>query len=115
MSITWPATLPQKFLIEGYSETPPNNAVRHDPDGGASLVRKRYTKAVGEISGNISVTVYQVAILNTFYETYGGFTEFTFPHPRTGATITCRMTEPPQYTPMGRINWRAAIKLEVLV
>lgn len=115
MSITWPATLPQDFLLDGYSETPPDNTVRHDPDGGAALVRKRYTKAVGEISGNISLIDSQVGTLDTFYETYGGFTEFTFPHPRTGATITCRMLEPPQYTPMGGINWRAAIKLEVLV
>ena len=115
MSVTWPETLPVHFLQDGYQETPPDNTVRHDPDGGAALARKRYTKAVGSISGSINLTEAQVEALDAFYGAYGGFTEFTRPHPRTGATITCRMTEPPQYTPHGGLNWKALINLEVLV
>jgi hypothetical protein len=115
MSITWPATLPQKFLVDGYSEAPPDNSSRHDPDEGAALARKKYTAAVGKLSGKMLMTSDQVEILDEFFRTYGGFTEFVFPKPRTGATITCRMTEPPQYTPHGGLNWKALIKLEVLV
>jgi hypothetical protein len=114
MSVSWPAILPQKFLVDGYKETPPDNTVRHDPDGGAALARKKYTAAVGKISGAMSMTAAQVAILDNFYATYGGFTEFIFPNPRTGAAMNCRMLAPPDYSADG-IRWQALLSLEVLV
>lgn len=115
MSITWPATLPQKFLVDGYSEAPPDNSIRHDPDEGAALARKKYTAAVGKLSGKMSMTSDQVEILDEFFRTYGGFTEFVFPKPRSGAALTCRMKAPPQYVPAGGVWWDVTLTLEVLV
>ena len=115
MGVIWPTTLPQTFHSR-YSETPPDNTLRHDPDEGAALVRKKSTKAVGAMSGIMEMTSAQVDILDAFYNTYGGFTEISFPHPRTGASCTVRMVSPPKYDGKdGSLWWDVSVAFEVLV
>jgi hypothetical protein len=114
MSVTWPSELP-KFRQQGYAESPPDNTVRNDPDGGPALARKKYTAGVGQLKGTMSLTAAQVETLDQFYRTFGGFTEFSMTHPRTGADITCRIIEPPAHVPAGGGRWNSTVSLEVLV
>lgn len=114
MAIIWPVTLPTTFGADNYVESPPDNTVRHDPDGGPSMARPLYTAAVRPLSGQMLMTKTQVATLDLFYSTYGGFTEFSFVHPRTGAAITCRLPKPPEYRTKGPLEWLVTIHLEIL-
>ncbi|QLH37711.1 MAG: hypothetical protein HWD60_00095 [Defluviicoccus sp.] len=43
MSAVWPSSLPQKPLVDGFSETAPNLVVRSPMDVGPAKVRRRAT------------------------------------------------------------------------
>jgi len=117
MSIpSWPETLPQNILAQGYKGGLPNNLLRQQMDIGPAKVRRRGTVAVEPVTGNILVTPAQLATLKTFYETtlLDGTLRFSWVQPEDGTTaVEMRFTEPPTW------NWvdgyfEVALSLEIL-
>lgn len=114
---TWPASLPQKFLARGYSESPPNNALRTEMDQGPDKVRRRSTDAVWEYNGLMRLTGAQLTIwLEFYYQTIKEVGAFDFPHPRTGDTIEVRVANqtPPYRALNANDQWELTLSLEEL-
>jgi len=136
-TMTWPLTLPQRVLVDGYSEKPPNNILRSQPQKGPAILRKYTSGGVRPFTANVMLQGWQLHILDDFFmETLdGGLWPFWFPHPREGETtlttligedittetgeeivtgykIIVRMVEPPTYTANGPVVFQAAMSLE---
>ncbi len=113
---TWPASLPQYVLVEGYSEAPPQNTIRTSMDVGPPKMRRRSTAAVRPITGNQHMNKTQVAALDTFYVTTlnSGVDQFDWVHPRTQSAVDFRFTAPPQYESLGGTAWMVTLSLEVM-
>ena|SRR5581483_3281963 len=89
---TWPDTLPQQLLMDGYAETPPSNVIRSTMDQGPPKDRRRSTDAERLFSGTMELTQDQIGIWEDFYyNTIDEVLPFDFPHPRTGATISVKV------------------------
>lgn len=111
---TWPS-LPAP-LINTFKETVPDNILRTSMDRGVDKVRRRTTANARGIQFTLLLTPAQISTLETFYVTtlLSGADEFDYTHPRTGATVNARFTQPPAYSDVNGINFRAEIALEVL-
>lgn len=116
MTIQWPNTLPAAPLVEGFHETPGQTAVRTQMEQGPAKVRRRTTAGVDSMSLLLLLSKAQVATLESFFSDTlaGGALGFAYTHPRTGLSVTCRFTAPPQYTPTNGNYFKAALSLEVL-
>lgn len=112
---TWPAALPQALLL-GLTETAPNLTIRTQMEAGPAKVRQRFTAAPRPVQGELVLTESQANTLDTFYVTTlaGGALRFGWRHPRTDAAVTYRFTEPPSYQQIGALQYRVAMKLEIL-
>ena len=115
-SITWPATLPQDFLVQSYSESPPDNLIRQSMDVGPPKVRRRQTAAPRIIRAAQNLSSTELGYLETFYVTtsYSGALAMDLPHPRTGSTVEARFKTPPTYTALGAGRWMVNYEFEVL-
>lgn len=113
----WPVDLPQKPLVQGFSETLPTLTVRSPMDTGPAKVRRRSTAGVTQMQCVFRLTATQRASLLTFWQTTlaGGSLSYNWTHPISGANIVCRIVEPPSLTPAAGGNaWAASLKIEVL-
>ena len=83
----WPSDLPQKPLVQGFSETPPNLLTRSPMDVGPAKVRRRSTAGVTVLQCVFRLTTTQRASLLTFWQTTlaGGSLSYTWTHPISGA------------------------------
>lgn len=117
MTDAWPGGLPQSPLLQGYSESPPDVALRTPMDGGVAKLRRRFTAATRPLQWAMICTKAQVATLDTFYSTtlVGGTLPFTFDHPRTTDNEEFRFIAPPVYVVIGSEDeWRVSVSLEQL-
>lgn len=116
--VSWPETLPQYFLLSGYTETLPDNMIASKIDVGRQKRRKRYTVANTTITGNIALTATQKATLETFYNVTlgGGVLAFDWVNPVTQVAyeFQFKANTPPKITPNGPVSFIAAIELEQL-
>lgn len=112
---SWPGTLPQYLLQDGFSETLPNNSIRSKMEIGPPKMRRRGTGAPRLIPGKQYMTAAQVEIFDVFYESTlkSGSLRFDWISPRTQASKELRFVAPPVYTPMGA-NYIVSIKLEIM-
>ncbi|HRI77598.1 MAG TPA: hypothetical protein PLX33_11510 [Alphaproteobacteria bacterium] len=112
---TFPDTLPAP-LANSFQEQPANNIVRTQMDVGPAKVRRRTTSNVSSIRVAYVLSAAQVDEIQTFFaeDTAGGALGFDFTHPRTGATVTARFNEPPQYASMNGLYYQVTVSLEVL-
>jgi hypothetical protein len=112
----WPATLPQSFLVQGFSEMMPNNVIRSKMDVGPPKVRRRSTAAPTELMGRQAMTLTQTETLDTFYKdtTAYGSQEFTWDDPRTGDSVSMRFKAPPKLTALGNDYWMVEFQMEIL-
>ncbi len=115
-AITWPATLPQKPLTDGYGEGFEDNVIRSGPDKGASKTRPRFTRLRKTRSVAFQLTDAQKVLFDTFYESiHGGSEPFNWVDPVSGAAIVVMMkanvTGPKRLTAN---RWRVSFELEIL-
>ena len=113
----WPVDLPQKPLVQGFSETLPNLVTRSPMDIGPAKVRRRSTAGVTQLQCVFRLSAAQRASLLTFWQTTlaGGSLSYNWVHPISGAGIVCRIVEPPALAPAtGGVAWAASLKIEVL-
>ena len=137
---TWPASLPKRVRVDGFTEKPPNNLLRSQPQKGPAIVRKYSSAAVRPITCGVFLELWQVHVLDDFFtiDLDSGLWPFLFPNPReseahlgnlvgveltteTGEVIVIearpvlvRLVEPPTYTPLGPVVLVASMNLEVL-
>jgi hypothetical protein len=112
---TWPVTLPQSILADGYSETLPDTVIRTSMDVGPAKVRRRISNNSFPIVGTLVISRTQVGYLKTFYNTtlLGGSLAFDWADPTTRATVSMRFTGPPKISSVS--GWyKVDMALEVL-
>lgn len=63
----WPATLPDRFLLDGLSFEEPDVTIRDEMDIGPAKVRARYTAAAEPFSGKLLMTGAQLDTFRLFY------------------------------------------------
>lgn len=92
MAVTWPPSLPRVPLRDGAVEGTGDGRIRHQPDQGPAMVRRRYSAVAKPFAWQVLVTQAQLATFLDFYETTleGGALPFEHVHPRTGATVHFR-------------------------
>ena len=138
----WPLDLPQRALVEGYSEQPANILLRSQTDIGPAKVRARSSAGIEPLTAVLSLQLWQAERLRRFFreEIAMGALPFFWPDQRldgaalvdadgvtaltdeTGRVLLAssrqlvRMTQPPVITPQPRpsVTWRAQLQLEVL-
>ena len=96
MADLWPATLPQVFQEDGYSESPDDVVVPSGVDEGPDIARRRSTAQPAQVTGQLLLDASQYATLRSFYESHT-VTRFQWKDPR-GATRYYRFLRPPKYT-----------------
>lgn len=113
---TWPATLPQRPLLNGYSEQRVDANARSSVAVGPSKTRRRYTAVPVVFNCQWSMTTAQLAALETFYVTtlLEGSTSFDWPHPRSGSTVTARFVGPYTLSPYSTDAYTIGAQIEVL-
>lgn len=112
----WPISLPQSPLADSFRETVADNTIRSQVDQGPAKLRRRATAAVGLISCGFLLDKMESAVLSDFYKTglSGGVLPFTFRHPRTGGSITCRFKSPPIFAANTGDYFRITLELEIM-
>jgi hypothetical protein len=82
---SWPATLPQCPLLNGFDEQPQPNVTAFKPEVGPIKARRRSTAKAWVTSMTFHFTNTQLDAFNTFFEATleDGSLPFTMQHPRT--------------------------------
>lgn len=114
----WPAGLPQRLLLQGASLGVGDGLLETQPDQGPPQSRRRSTSAARPLVGSMMLSDAQMTTFETFFYTtiLGGSLPFSFPDPRTGATLLVKFTKAnlPGYVPQGGDNYLLSINLSVL-
>lgn len=114
---SWPSSLPEDLLIDGYSETLPDTTIRSNMEVGPAKVRRRISYNVTPVEGRIFVSTDQAATLATFYNDTlgGGSLAFSMTHPRTNVISSFRFTSSPKITADNSSNyWFIDLNLEII-
>jgi len=113
---SWPTSLPDKPLKQGFEESPPNTRVRTEMGVGPAKMRRRATAGVRVFKVNFLLTETQVQTLDDFVMSTlgGGLARFDWTHPRTGASAEFRFRELPTYQPALGDRYRATATLELM-
>jgi hypothetical protein len=118
MPSAWPGTLPQRLLLAGARLGVGDGLLEYSPDIGPSITRRRTAAVMRPLVGSMMLTDAQMTIFETFFYTTigGGSLPFTFPDPRTGATLLVKFTKQglPDYAPQGADNYLLQMNLAVL-
>lgn len=113
---TWPASLPQQMVEDGFEQSLPDNLVRSQPDVGPALVRRKTLANVAPVTGAVLVDGAQLETLVLFFVTtlQSGALRFNWANPRTGAACEMRFTAPPKWAKAGGPLWRVSLSLEIM-
>jgi len=120
MSASWPVSLPQLVLQDGFQEQPPNTVVGWSPDSGPDKLRRRFTAGPRPLKLNLVMTWAQVETFDQWFRDTlaDGALPFDWVHPRTGLAVTLRFKagQPPVYTPErpGAVTWLVSASVEVM-
>jgi hypothetical protein len=112
---TWPASLPPPAL-NTLRESPPRNMMRSSMDKGPAKTRRRTTANIRPLSFSLNLTEAQVQTLDDFFvdDLFSGVDEFDYTHPRTGAPVTARFVQEPEYSEREGVLYNVGIALEIL-
>jgi hypothetical protein len=77
----WPATLPQRFLVDGYSEKLRDGRILSKTSSGPGKARRRFSSAVLPVTASLHLTNADKARFEQFWyeDTGGGVLAFTIP------------------------------------
>jgi hypothetical protein len=117
MADPWPATLPQVVLSQPFAEQVGDGRIRHQPDVGPAIIRRRSTAMSGRMSCAIVVSDAQWDDLLEFgADTLLGWSlPFTFPNPADGVSILVRFGEDlPSRRELVPGSWEVSFTLDVL-
>lgn len=115
---TWPASLPQDFLVNDFGEQFPDGAIRQDMDSGPAYQRQRYTAAPERIQGSIWVDKTQYNTLKNFWTgtVAHGALAFDWKHPITdnAASVQFDVSDPPSVSAFSGLDFQVSFTIEVL-
>lgn len=118
---TWPSSLPDYVLVQGYEEGAPNTLVRTQMDKGPDKVRRRSTAGTRTFAVQMELDSTQTATLETFIDQDldGGALRFDWVHPRTQASVQFRVVplrddSLVSYSALGNDYYRVQMQLEIL-
>jgi hypothetical protein len=113
MVALWPLTLPQSFLVEGFTQEATDNVIRSATESGPSKARRRYTAAVEPFTGKMIMTIAQYTIFRNFYrnDIQDGALPFTMPDDVEGGTMEVRFREKYNATMLG-LHWELTLGLD---
>lgn len=96
MAITWPASLPQYVLEQGYGENLEDQSMETQMDSGPAKIRRRFTTSTRRFQVVVQMTPEEADIFETFYlnTVSGGSVPFDWVHPRTRVAKTFRFRKP---------------------
>jgi hypothetical protein len=117
MPATWPPSLPQYVLEQGYNEKLPEQTIETQVDGGLAKVRRRFTTSSRLFQLSMQMTNAQAADFETFYTDTlaGGSLTFEWVHPRYQTPATFRFRKPaPQHQSIGSEYVRTTMNLELV-
>jgi hypothetical protein len=113
----WPVTIPQDLLVDGYGEATPDVAIKSNMDVGPAKVRRRTTAAVRPITGKMVMTLTELGLFKSFYNTdlLGGSLRFDWTDPYDGSTaVEMRFTAPPSWSAIDPDHFEVSMALEIL-
>lgn len=67
-SVSYPSTLPQNMLVNGYGHTAADNVLRSKMDAGPDKTRRRFTSGPEPVRGQIFVTDAQLQIFRDWHK-----------------------------------------------
>lgn len=114
---TWPTTLPQRFLVNGFQHAVGDNRAVFKPQSGAPVVRRVSSYRQDPVQGQMRVTDSQLSAFRSFYQTdcSDGTTPFSWVDPETGSPQLMRFSSnnTPSWTPAGP-RWLVSFGVETL-
>ncbi|CAB4122388.1 hypothetical protein UFOVP32_16 [uncultured Caudovirales phage] len=114
---SWPTSLPQYVLENGYSESLEDQTIETQMDTGPAKIRRRFTTTIRKFVIAVQLDPTQMAVFEDFYLTTlaGGSLPFDWVHPRTRAAKTFRFRKPtPQVSMIGGFYSRVSMNLETV-
>ena len=113
---TWPITLPQVPLYQGFAQTEKTATIRSPMGYGPAKVRRRTTAAIQPVNASLMLSTTEKDTLLNFYDVTvrGGSDRFNWIDHLTGATVEYRFTAPIQWFPRSCDLWMALLNLEIL-
>jgi hypothetical protein len=113
---TWPVTLPQEPIMDGYQESLGNVLLRTNMDVGPAKVRRRSAIRNDPITLFLKLTTAELAIFKDFCITslHNCLDTIQWVHPITGTSIDLRFTTPPVWEPAEAGVWNVTMQLEVM-
>lgn len=124
--ISWPKTLPQSVLYNGYAEETGDVRLRTPTESGPGKIRPRFSRTIDPMRCSMMLTLEQKEILKAFVKVdlKLGSLPFSFPKPQyPGETITVEIGDNmPSYTPTrpgkaadtSKPLWKVDLSLNVL-
>lgn len=112
---SWPTSLPQQVLLEGYQEQQLDISIRSSVDVGPEKVRPRYTAAPVDFNCSLVLTSTQCDALDAFYDATLNFgtDRFDWTHPRTLAAVSMAFRARPGYQGIGSRYYRTQLSLRI--
>lgn len=114
---TWPSTLPQFALRDGYSEGFKSTVIRSQMDTGHTKRRQRFINSPESLTVVIPLDNAEILIFKNFYqdELANGALSFTYPHPRLSGNVTVAFTADPEpLQSEGATTYLLKMQLEIL-
>lgn len=114
---SWPGSLPQYVLEQGYSEKLNDQAVESSVDAGPPKVRRRFTKQVRTFAMTVRLSPSQKETFEGFWQDtlLGGTIPFDWVHPLTRSITTFRFRQPaPQMASIGGTDTMVSFTLETV-
>ena len=112
---TWPETLPQSPLVDGFSSTKADGRLRSSMDAGPDKVRRRFTAVPKILTCSFYMTAAQRTSFWTFFDDtlIEGSLKYDWAHPITKVVSECRIKDVPEEIKIG-YGWRISFTVEVL-
>lgn len=118
MVSVWPETLPQKLLVDGYSQSAANTLLRSEMETGPAKQRRRFSAGVVPLSGKLILDWDELDILRAFYDTtlIGGSLRFIWKDPidQLSGNAQMRFTSPITWTTYGAGLFSVSLSLEIM-
>lgn len=118
--IVWPATLPQRFEVDGYQESMGDGRLRSQTESGFAKVRRRFSIVPRPLAAILVLSSDELAIFEAFVRDTlaGGALPFQMPRQAgrgTGTWIVQMAENMPSWTSTGAIDqWRVTLDLVIL-
>lgn len=116
-TITWPVTLPQQLLVDGYARSAKDLLLVSPMEIGPPKVRRRTSNNIEQFQGSVIVTTTQLGYFKTFFYTtaLGGSLRFNFTDPDDGVTSVEMMIRSFKYAPYNNgPKWRIDVDLVIM-